>query len=64
MAGNAAVLVNPYEESEITEAIVALISKPQFRRELSAGGIARAKAFSWNETARSIEDAYRFALHL
>ena len=62
IAGDAALLVNPYLETEIADTLVRLASDSSYRAELSARGLARARAFSWERTAQQTLDAYRRAL--
>lgn len=58
VAGEAAVLVDPLD----TAAIAAGIDEARSRREeLRARGLARAAAFSWDETARRTVEVYREA---
>jgi glycosyltransferase involved in cell wall biosynthesis len=56
VAGDAALFAEPHELGEAIRRAVAE------RERLSAAGIARAKRFSWAETARRTADAYREAL--
>lgn len=50
VAGDAAVLVNPYSVSAITEGFVELADNKEKRVELIEKGYARTKEFSWAET--------------
>jgi glycosyltransferase involved in cell wall biosynthesis len=50
VAGDAARLVDPASEAELAEALLAVASDAALRRELSARGLARAAAFSWERT--------------
>lgn len=50
VAGDAAILVNPYNVGEIAEAMQALASNQQLRSHLSTLGINRANTFSWLKT--------------
>jgi glycosyltransferase involved in cell wall biosynthesis len=61
IAGEAALLVNPYHEAEIAAALVRLASDEPYRRELGALGLARARAFSWERTAQQTLEVYRRA---
>jgi glycosyltransferase involved in cell wall biosynthesis len=58
VAGGAAVLVDPYDVDAIAEGITEATAR---RDELRTLGIARARAFSWDETARRTVAAYREA---
>jgi glycosyltransferase involved in cell wall biosynthesis len=58
VAGGAAVLVDPRDVDAIAEGIDAAIGK---RDELRVLGLERARAYSWDETARLTVAAYREA---
>ncbi len=57
--GHAAVLADPEDLSEFTEAVLALLDHPERRRELRAEGIRHASRFTWEATARATLEAYR-----
>ncbi|MCD6354850.1 MAG: glycosyltransferase family 4 protein [Prolixibacteraceae bacterium] len=59
IAGNAALIVDPYKAEEITEAIVKILSNEDLKNELCAKGIARAKQFSWKNMALSYLELYK-----
>ncbi|WP_026735246.1 glycosyltransferase family 4 protein [Fischerella sp. PCC 9605] len=50
VAGDAAILINPYDHREITEAMSKIATDNQLRDRLSAAGISRANQFSWQKT--------------
>ncbi|MGD8239440.1 MAG: glycosyltransferase family 1 protein [Armatimonadota bacterium] len=50
-AGDAALLVDPYSEDEIAEAIVRALTDEELRGELRRKGLRRARDFSWERTA-------------
>lgn len=52
--GNAGLLANPYNPREIADGISAVLSDENFAKKLSDDGMARAKKFSWNESAEKI----------
>ena len=61
VAGDAAILVNPYNIEEITEAMQLIITDEKLRNSLSQLGIERAKKFSWEKTGRAtVEVLSRF----
>ena len=62
VVGNAALQVDPFDPSSIAAAIQAIISDAALRAELRAKGMARAKQFDWNETARQTLAIYRKAV--
>ncbi len=55
-AGNAAVLVDPYDPVDIARGVTEAMSR---RSELSAKGVARANKRSWSRTAELTARAYR-----
>jgi len=59
IAGDAAVLVNPGNMDEISEAIKTLIEKPEKRHELIQAGMHQLNKFSWEDTAKKIFEEIR-----
>lgn len=59
IAGGAALLVDPLREEAITDQIERLLTDEALREDLRARGQARARAFSWEETARKTMEVYR-----
>ncbi len=53
VAGDAAILVNPYNTQEITEAMQAVATDSTLRSRLSTLGINRASQFSWAKTGQA-----------
>ena len=51
VAGGAALLVDPYSEKSIAEAMEKIITDEALRKELIEKGRERAKAFTWENTA-------------
>jgi glycosyltransferase involved in cell wall biosynthesis len=62
ITGEAAVLVDPMDASEMAAAIASLLDDPARRAMLRNLGITRAAEFTWDRTARHTADAYRRAL--
>jgi glycosyltransferase involved in cell wall biosynthesis len=50
VAGDAAILINPYNPAEITAAMQAIIHDSELRKQLSEKGLKRANQFSWEKT--------------
>lgn len=50
VAGDAALLVDPYRETEIAAAMQTVISDAKARSQLRIAGLARAAEFSWSKT--------------
>jgi glycosyltransferase involved in cell wall biosynthesis len=62
VAGDAALLIDPRNVLEMTEALAQLSEDAGARQELSRKGLNRATQFSWHRTAKLTLDAYREAL--
>jgi glycosyltransferase involved in cell wall biosynthesis len=62
IAGGAAVIVDPLDEVAIAEAILRLADDVRLRRDLVAKGRARARRFSWADSAAHHLDVYRRAV--
>jgi glycosyltransferase involved in cell wall biosynthesis len=62
VAGDAAELVDPSSVASISAAMERLLGDPARRAELRAKGLIRAKAFSWERTARLTRDSYLKAI--
>ncbi len=58
IAGNAAILVDPYQVDEIQAAIQRILRDPDLSLSLSQEGLKRAEAFSWLGTARDTLRVY------
>lgn len=55
VCGEAAGYFDPVDRKTITAAMKKIISDDAFREELKAKGLARAKNFSWKQTAQSLK---------
>ena len=56
VAGDAAIIVNPYDQAAFAEALVS-VQQPRLRAELIARGAARSRMFSWTRMAESLAAA-------
>lgn len=54
VAGGAALLVDPYKPGDIARAMEEIVSSATLRDELIGRGLARAREFGWESTARVI----------
>jgi glycosyltransferase involved in cell wall biosynthesis len=61
ICGNAAVVVNPFDESAIAQGLASLISGPQ-RDQLAARAKLQAAKFSWAKAASEVETVFREAM--
>ena len=62
VAGDAALLVDPYDTAAICEAIVALDCRDDLRERLVAAGHKRARIFTWDRAAKQLRDVYSILL--
>jgi glycosyltransferase involved in cell wall biosynthesis len=54
VAGDAAILVDPFNVSEIANAMEQIVNDDRIRHELIAKGLKRSTKFTWEETANSL----------
>ena len=62
VVGDSGILVDPFDKTEMCEAMICLISSESMRIRLSKKGIERAKQFSWEKCALNTVKAYKHAL--
>ena len=62
ICGDAAYLVDPQSEEDITAGLCALLSDEELRRKLRARGLERVARFSWQRAARETSEVYRQVL--
>jgi glycosyltransferase involved in cell wall biosynthesis len=58
VAGDAALLVDPYDPAAIADGIYRVITDAPLRRTLRQKGLARANQFSWEESVRRVRAIY------
>ncbi len=58
VAGDAAILVDPYRPEAIADGIERLLRDEALRRDLRARGLARAQQFSWEASVRRVREIY------
>jgi glycosyltransferase involved in cell wall biosynthesis len=58
VAGDAAVLVDPYDTDSIADGITRAVTDDGLRAELTRRGLARAREFSWTESVAAIHHIY------
>jgi glycosyltransferase involved in cell wall biosynthesis len=58
VAGDAAILVDPYDASAIADGIVSAVTDEERRRALIARGLARARSFSWTQSVAAVHRIY------
>lgn len=59
VAGDAAVLVNPFSTEDIANAVVTVASNADLRSQLRAAGRSRAASFTWRKTAEQTLRVYQ-----
>jgi glycosyltransferase involved in cell wall biosynthesis len=58
VAGDAAVLVDPYHPASIADGIERVLCDDSLRRELRSRGLSRARQFSWEASVRRVREIY------
>ena len=58
VAGDAAVLVDPYDPRSIADGIYRVLSDERLRGDLRRKGVARAGMFSWEQSVRRVRAIY------
>ena len=58
VAGDAAVLVDPYHPEAIADGIERVLSDERLRRDLRARGLVRARQFSWETSVARVREIY------
>ncbi len=54
VAGDAALLVDPRDSDELTEAMIRVLEEDELREEMVRRGLARAARFTWERSARKL----------
>lgn len=62
VVGDAGILVNPYDEEEILNSIIKVLTDENLRKELKTKALNRAKLFSWENTARQTLEVFKKAI--
>jgi len=62
VVGDAAISVDPHNIDQIKDAMIAIHSSPSLRNELITKGIERIKTFTWERTARLLNESVQCTL--
>jgi glycosyltransferase involved in cell wall biosynthesis len=62
VAGDAAILIDPYDVDALANAMHRILSDPDLAEEMAAKGMIRAREFSWERTARETIAVYEQVL--
>lgn len=62
VAGDAAILIDPYDVDALTIAMQRILSDPDLAYEMATKGMIRAREFSWERTARETVAVYEEVL--
>ncbi len=62
VVGDGALICDPYQPEQMADGLEQLYRDTKLRRDLSAAGLRRARAFSWENAAAILYDVYREAL--
>jgi glycosyltransferase involved in cell wall biosynthesis len=63
VAGDAALLIDPYNNNELAAAIHKLLANEQLREELRTKGYQRAREYTWEASARKMLGIYQNLYH-
>ncbi len=58
VAGDAAVLVDPYDPEAIADGMYRVLTDERLRSDLRRRGVARAREFSWETSVRRVREIY------
>ena len=58
VTNNAALLINPSNEDELSDALIKILKDDYLRKELSEKGYLKSLEFSWKKTCKLTYDAY------
>ena len=58
VAGAAARLIDPYDESDIARALLEVTASPALRERMRQEGLARARDFTWQRTAARVLEVF------
>jgi len=64
VVGDAALVVDPDDRAALTDAMARVVSDATLREDLRAGGLARARRYTWDETARRTVAVYEEGVSL
>ena len=59
VAGDAALLVDPYDPTSIADGIYTVLTNADVRRDLRHKGMLRARQFSWEASVRRVHEIYQ-----
>ena len=59
VAGDAALIIDPYKPEEITAAMISIQSEPELKAALIGKGLLQAAKFSWKAMAEHVLEIYR-----
>ena len=59
VVGDAGIQVNPYDAGAIADGIRQVLTDSALREELTTKGLARARAFSWQESITRVRQIYQ-----
>jgi glycosyltransferase involved in cell wall biosynthesis len=58
VAGGAARLIDPYNEADLTQALLEVTGSESLRRQMRAAGLERARRFGWPQAARRVLEVF------
>ena len=61
VVGDTGLLINPYDDEALAQAILKIITNADIRQQLSLKAQARSMEFTWGKCARQTVEVYRQA---
>ncbi len=62
VGGDSVLYVDPHDVENITQGMNNILTNPNLRHDLSQKGLERAKSFSWEKTAKDVQQIFRECL--
>ncbi|MBU1085228.1 glycosyltransferase family 4 protein [Patescibacteria group bacterium] len=59
VVGDAGIMIDPYNQNEMTEAMYKLLTNNKLRKSLIQKGLVRTKMFNWEKSAKETQMLYR-----
>lgn len=59
VVGDSGILVDPYSDDQLRDALNRLTDEPELRRALAQKGLEASRRFSWHESAKVMASAFR-----
>jgi len=64
VAGDSAIMVNPYDVDEIENAIIRVLTESDLRQSMITSGFTQAQKFTWQQSALALSQVYERVLDM